>query len=428
MSFGAVRTDIPVLKQMGKGGVANYTFGLTRSNLQKSSTLYFDNFVVQELQSGKQLKYLIHYEPEENWYYNKNRDLANYSGRIKIYNIQAELVGNMNIANGELLPVQQQKMNDILLCMWEVDSIWCIGDVNGGDNYSCYYHYTMECSSGSSGGGGSTFEDIPYETPSGGSWENDPTGGGSESSSTPGDPAIDTQPLLIDDRETVDDKIDSDSLNECHSKLIDILKTVESGIVGQMIQKLAGSNSTNYNWNIDYNMPLGSNPNATASTDPIASSNSIGTHINLNRIQNSTDLSMARTFVHESIHAFLAYQYRNDSSSSDLNYTKLLNKYANQYNTNANDTHHILYLKENLIGPIADALQQFGAKLGYNLSTQYYEDMAYGGLYASSTTNTLFENLVSNQNDRDRIKNRLSAETDNLTINGVSPKGEKACN
>lgn len=213
VSFGAVRTDIPVIKQMGKGGVANYTFGLTRSSSQKSSSLYFDNFVVQELQSGKQMKYLIHYEPEENWYYNKNRDLANYSGRIKIYNIQAELLGNMDIVNGELLPVQQQKMNDELECMLDLDSIWCIGDVNGGDTYSCYYHYTMKCSGGSSGGGGSTFEDIPYESPSGGSWENDPTGGGSGSSGDPDDTAIDTTPILLDDEEAVEKFINQDVWN-----------------------------------------------------------------------------------------------------------------------------------------------------------------------------------------------------------------------
>ena len=78
---------------------------------------------------------------------------------------------------------------------------------------------------------------------------------------------------------------------------------------------------------------------------------------------------------------FLTYQYRYDSSANNLNYTQLLNKYANQYNTNANDTHYILFLKEKLINPIADALQEFGVKLGYNLSRQFYTDMAYGALF-----------------------------------------------
>ncbi len=194
-----------------------------------------------------------------------------------------------------------------------------------------------------------------------------------------------------------------------------------------MIEKLAGSNPTNYNWKIDYNMPAGSNPDATATTDPVATNYTSNTHINLNRVQNSTDLSMARTFVHEAILAFLVYQYRYDRNAIELNYTGLLNKYAAQYNTNANDTHHILYLKENLIIPIASALQETGAKLGHNLPPSFYSDLAYGGLYNSAITNTIFNNLVPNQVDRDRIKSRLSAETDNVVVNGVSPAGKKAC-
>lgn len=149
--------------------------------------------------------------------------------------------------------------------------------------------------------------------------------------------------------------------------------------------------------------------------------------INLNRIKNSTDLSMARTFAHEAVHAFLVYQYRYDRNTSELNYVQLVEKYAGQNNNNLNDIHHILYLKENLITPIANALQEMGAKMGYHLSPSFYLDLAYGGLYNSSATNTIFKNLVPKKADRDRIKNRISAETDNKTVNGVSPAGKKAC-
>ena len=224
-----------------------------------------------------------------------------------------------------------------------------------------------------------------------------------------------------------EDKIDDSQLKDCHSKILDSLKSINTGIMGKMIQKLAGSNPTDYNWAIDYNMPAGSSPDATATTDPVATNSTSTTHINLNRVQYSTDLSMARTFVHEAVHAFLAYQYRYDRNAADLNYTEALNNYASQHNTNANDTHHVLYLQENLVTPIANALQEMGIKLGYNLPHSFYLDLAYGGLYNSNTTNTIFNNLVPNQADRDRIKNRISAETDNRTVNGVSPAGKKAC-
>jgi hypothetical protein len=57
----------------------------------------------------------------------------------------------------------------------------------------------------------------------------------------------------------------------------------------------------------------------------------------------------------------------------------------------------------------------------------FYLDLAYGGLYNSNATNTIFNSLVPNQDDRDRIKARISAEADNTTNNGVSPAGKKAC-
>lgn len=227
--------------------------------------------------------------------------------------------------------------------------------------------------------------------------------------------------------EEEEDKIDDSQLKDCHSKIIDTLKTVNTGIVGKMIQKLAGTNSTDYNWTIDYNMPPNSNPDATAVTDPAAMNSTSATHINLSRVQNSTDLSMARTFAHEAVHAFLVYQFRYDRNANELNYVQLVEKYASQHNNNLNDAHHVLYLKENLINPMANTLQEVGTKLGYNLPFSFYLDLAYGGLYNSNATNTIFNSLVRNQADRDRIKARISAEADNTTKNGVSPAGKKAC-
>ena len=267
--------------------------------------------------------------------------------------------------------------------------------------------------------GGDSYNGMPYDTGTS-SYHNHYPGGGSSGG----------YPVNYDPHheEEILEQIDDSNLNDCHSNLVEILKNLENGIVGEMIQKLAGTNSTSYNWRLDYDMPKGSNPDATASTDPVATSNSITTHINRNRVNNSTDLSMARTLTHEAIHAFLAYQYRYDYSTNNLNYTTLLDNYADEFNSNANDTHHILFLKENLIDPISSTLQEYGENLGYNLPYQYYRDMAYGGLYNTSATNNVFENLVPNQSDTDRIKNRISAETDNQNVNGVKPQGEKACN
>jgi len=381
MSFGAVRTDIPVIKQMGKGGVANYTFGLTKSSSQKSSSLYFDNFVVQELQSGKQMKYLIHYEPKENWYYNKNRDLANYSGRIKIYNIQAELVGNMDIANGELLPVQQQKMNDELECMWDLDSIWCIGDVNGGDTYSCYYHYTVECSSGSSGSGSGTNEDIPYESPSGGSWENDPTGGGS---GDPDDTEIDTTPILDDKFDysiaeyeaivaTFEENIDDSELADCLKAILNTLKGHDHG-VGKFLIKFAG-NDLGYNWNVRSETLNGI---SAAQTDPPSLYNgSLITKFDSNTWNRGTDLFWAKTILHESAHAYLSTYFARERPEWIATYPQMVDEYSILQGWNAV---HYEEFSRSLISSMSIIIKEYGQQKGYDLSDSFYEDLVWGGL------------------------------------------------
>ena len=413
-AFGSPRKDLSAIKNRNRRGQTSYTVALKKLPGASKNHVYFDNMVITELPDGKEEIRILRYYPHLKWYNSPTRNNELYSGSINFYSSTGEKLGELTLANDEDNQENQQKDGWTTTCKYEMEGYWCYGG-----NYGpavCTYEFEEKCTQ-------TYIDSLDDESDNGGpSTEfepNEPTGGGV--TTTP----IAEKPTEIPREE--EDKIDDSRLKDCHSKIIDTLKTVNTGIMGGMIQKLAGSNPTDYNWKIDYQMPSGSDPFATAVTDPIAANFTSTTHINLNRVHNSTDLSMARTFAHEAVHAFLVYQYRYDRNASELNYTQLLNNYAAQHNNNINDTHHVLYLKENLIIPIANALQEIGAKLGYNLPHSYYKDLAYGGLYNSFTTNTIFNNLVPNQADRDRIKNRLSAEADNTNVNGISPEGQKAC-
>ena len=66
--FGPARTDVPAVKIINKSGKVSYTLILGKAGNYKSSSLYFDNLVVQELRDGSQREYVFRYRPEEGWY------------------------------------------------------------------------------------------------------------------------------------------------------------------------------------------------------------------------------------------------------------------------------------------------------------------------------------------------------------------------
>jgi len=390
MSLGAVRIDVPVNKILRKGGITNYTFGLKTSTSQKSSALYFDNFVVQELENGEQLEYIIRYEPEENWFYKKNRDLAIYSGRIKIYNLQAELVGNMEIENGQLVPAQQQKLNDELECMLVLDYIFCIGDVNGGEGYSCSYHYNTECSSPSSGGGGYIPEETPYETPTGGNWGNDPTGGGDTNN---GDPDIDTRPILPDDEDidTIEDKINSDSLTGKAKCLNDLLDKQGASFVQELLENFRGESEFDIQIESkdDLYGPDGKLVNGLT-FEP--SNNIINIQISTNAAASRPALSVVRTILHEYIHADMYRKLRTEDQAHTndvLNFKDTYEKFENGNFQNGaqHETMAELYIDE-----MTKSLKEIhkNAFMGdYNYLTNngasplpdnFYEALAWNGL------------------------------------------------
>jgi len=177
----------------------------------------------------------------------------------------------------------------------------------------------------------------------------------------------------------------------------------------------------NYNWTLTsaYFPPSaqGLQPDAARTSG----SNPAITTINDFYLQKSTDLSFARTMIHEAFHAYLScvYRFRN----FDMSYVNLINQYATQFNNNRNDIDHHIFAQNNIINHISQALMEYGALKGYTLSQQFCDDMAWAGLIGTSAFNGL------PQSQQDRIRSRLEAETFNNNNNllNLSPVGQQPC-
>lgn len=108
-----------------------------------------------------------------------------------------------------------------------------------------------------------------------------------------------------------------------------------------------------------------------------SSNGTVTTTFDTQAFLNATDLSWARTFLHESMHAFFIAYYNEDRRDFLGTYAQMVQDW-NTYQ-NWNDVHHEEFARS-LVNGIADALSEYGRNQGYKLSRQFYEDMSWAGL------------------------------------------------
>ncbi|MGB4774941.1 MAG: hypothetical protein WBP45_07215, partial [Daejeonella sp.] len=217
-------------------------------------------------------------------------------------------------------------------------------------------------------------------------------------------------------------KIDDSQLSPCMKAVLAYVKSLSNGSVATIIKKFSGT-MPGYNWTIkDGTLP----PFTNGSTNPLYSSitGTVTTIFDSQKFINGSDLAVARTILHESVHAYLVAYFKNDNATYMLDYGKLLDKWNNVKNASANDYQHDLITK-NFVADIGIALKEYGMNRGYNLSDQFYQDLAWGGLESTNA----FINLSNS--DKNRIKDIIVIEHSGLDRfgNSQNKKGNNSgCN
>lgn len=157
-----------------------------------------------------------------------------------------------------------------------------------------------------------------------------------------------------------------------------------------------------------------------AETDPARYNNQSGqfeiiTTFNSNYLSQATNLAIARTMIHESVHAYLLYQQRGNPDRSLHN--SLLN-FANDNGYNQNDGNRLHHeFMAQFVSAIAYSLQQWDKLYGTggNLPWDYYRAMSYAGFFTVDPSgNIVFETdsfiELEDSQEREAIKDIILSE------------------
>lgn len=367
-SFGKIRRDIPAKKIITKEGEVNYT--LVLDNLEKESSedpFYFDNLVVYVKENGSSIAYVIRYIPTSDWR-NNSKDFKDFSGRVEFYFPNGEKISQVELVEGIAGNLGfSEKRNDKAECALELErnGFICTAtyDASGnflGEDCETIYKYKWTCTMGS--GEGDYTNDPALEEPDG-----LPRTGGTTSPTYP-------EPEEVD----VTIGINDTSLDNCLKVILSTLEGHFHG-VGKIIAELAETD-TSFSWTVE----SGSLAGETAITDKNfdSASNSTTTTFDSQGFPRGTDLSWARTILHESVHAYVV-GISNTSTLAERqellgpNWTIAYFNYGHDY------------IAETYVNSMADILQEYGQLKGYTMDRQFYEDLAWGGLQGTNAFNSL---------------------------------------
>jgi hypothetical protein len=213
----------------------------------------------------------------------------------------------------------------------------------------------------------------------------------------------------------IDDEINDGLLKPCLKKILDNLKKTTAS-PGNMIVNFTGNWANGYNWTMKDGFLNGS----IAETDPIYNeTRGMTTTFDTQSWKDATDLSWARTMLHESIHAYLVTYFKLDRPGWIATYPEMVNDWGVKQNWNA--VHHE-EIARSLVNSIGSALEVYGVSQGYNLTKQFYQDMAWAGLQ----TTDAFKALPSSEQKRilDTILTELTGKDSNEEVK--TQKGKKA--
>lgn len=214
----------------------------------------------------------------------------------------------------------------------------------------------------------------------------------------------------------INDEIKDGLLKPCLKKILDNLKKTAAS-PGNMIVNFTGSWANGYNWTVQTGTINGE---ASGTTNPTYNlTTGVTTTFDSQKYPEATDLSWARTMLHESIHAYLVTYFKVDKPGWIATYPQMVTDWGVKQNWNA--VHHE-EIARSLVKSIGEALEVYGISQGFNLTKQFYEDMAWGGLQTSDA----FKALPSSE--KQRISDTLATELTGMDTNGDTKpqKGKKA--
>ena len=99
---------------------------------------------------------------------------------------------------------------------------------------------------------------------------------------------------------------------------------------------------------------------------------------------NASDLSIARTLIHESVHAYLIAYFTLEENNAKVEFADLFGAFRNSKDANMADLQHEEYTRS-FVDQIAAALKEVSQMRGHNINDdQFFNDMAWAGLQTTT--------------------------------------------
>jgi hypothetical protein len=218
-----------------------------------------------------------------------------------------------------------------------------------------------------------------------------------------------------DQKDDFTDKIDTSQLSDCFKNVLKLLEEIDNNCVANTIQDFSGD-TPGFNWKVKDGSAGGNNAQTNSNYD--RASDRVTTEFNTSNFTSGSDLAVAKTLLHESVHAYILAYFATEQNASK-SYSQYVDDYYSSKRPDLNETQHNEMVRS-FAGSIATLLQQYGQNQGYNLSYQYYNDLAWGGLHETKAFKAL--SLV----DKERILDVINIEQSGKDNNGdsVTPKGK----
>ncbi|AMQ00916.1 hypothetical protein AY601_4065 [Pedobacter cryoconitis] len=210
-------------------------------------------------------------------------------------------------------------------------------------------------------------------------------------------------------------KIDDTKLKDCFKKVLENLKNIDRACLPNLVKVFSG-NTPGYNWIMQDGNTSVNNGVTNASYNRTTASAT--TTFNSDNFKGGSDLAIAKTILHESVHAYLVAYFGVDNISAQQTYSQYFEAYNKSTRPDLNDLQHNEMVR-NFIGSVAGNLISYGKNQGYNLPDQFYYDLSWGGLQETSA----FKNLTPDV--QKRILNVIKIEQSGIDVDGnqSKPKG-----
>ncbi|WP_121918338.1 hypothetical protein [Dokdonia sinensis] len=222
----------------------------------------------------------------------------------------------------------------------------------------------------------------------------------------------------------IEDNINSVNLDPCSNNILTQLKNLQQNDIANIIYRF-GAPASGYNLVMQTGVP--SNPLHQAETDWYYDVNGNALPKNyVTVLRNSytdqaTTIAIARTILHEILHAYMLSKVDDGDAQVPVNIAELPVLWdavmADLYNDDPEAVQH-QQMAEKFITPMRDALREWDNN---QQSSRYYEDLAWGALYETSTFIDLYP---EDSESYTRILRTNIAEDSNSPQEDILPLGD----